>query len=280
MNLFRGIVITAIVSSLMGVGTLAGEAVAQPKPKRLKIKAVLDKLWVLQGDGGHHVLVVPPWERKALRAMKMNKFTGLMLFGKKGVYYQQYVGSSSANGTKKFSKHFVDNRVSRGGQLIYDQGVITIKCGKRTTKLKMIEGDRRRRILYNSKFYARLWQRRAVALARDNLARYYYVDRLTSGQGFRLYYGPKGALKRKRLVDVAQDSEGSVFATRKGSLVLSRSTTRTRRWSSTKYAVKWVNKKGKEKKLKWIPPSSNRLLIYRDLGIYAGKKFGTPCDVY
>ena len=259
------------------VGSVSGVATA--KPKKIDLKPILDKLWVLQGDGGHHIIVVPPWEKKAIRAMKL-KLAGLMLFGKNHVYYKQYVNSSGSDGTKKFSKHFVDNRVQRGGELNYNQGVITLRCGKRTTKLKMIEGDRRRGILHNSVFYERFWQRRSVALARDNLARYYFVDRLTSGQGFRLYYGPKGALKRLRLVDVAQDSEGSVFATRKGSLVLSRTRVGTGRFSRSSYTVKWVTKKGKEKQLKYIPPRLNRLLIYRDLGVYAGQKFGTPCDVY
>ncbi len=278
MRLLPGILIAGLVTSLSGV------AMAQPKPKQLNLKPILDKLWVLQGDGGHHVIVVPPWERKAIRAMKLRGFSGLMLFGKNRKYYKQYVGSSGSSGTKKFSKHFVDNRVKGGGQLKYNQGVITLKCGKRITKLKMIEGDRRRRILHNSKFYERLWQRRSVALARDNMAKYYYVDRYNDaagGQGFRLFYGPRGGLKRQRLRDVAQDSEGSVFATRKGSLVISRSsTTSARGYRRSTFQVKWVTKKGKQTKLKYIPPSYNRQLIYRDLGVYAGKRFGTPCDVY
>lgn len=260
---------------------LPASAFAQPKPKPINLSAVLDKLWVLQGDGGHQVLVLPPWEREAAKRGGFG-FSGVMMFGKNRVYYRQHIRSSSANGTKRFSRSFIDNRVPQGGELIYNQGVIKLRCGKRETTLKLIEGERRKRILQGAKFYSRYWLRQSVTLARDNLAQYYYVDRLSDaagGQGYRLFVGPKGALKRVPLVDVAIDSEGSVFATRKGSLVLAKDLANSTRFS-LRYKVKWVYKNNKEKPLRFIPPSNNALLIYRDLGVYAGKRFGTPCDVY
>jgi|GEM_PF-1263399 len=278
MTTLRAVLTAAVLTAL------AGTATAGPKPRRINLKPILDKLWVLQTDSGHQVLLVPPWERKAIRAMKLKQnLSNVVLFGKNRKYHQLRVFSSSSYGTKRFEKWFTDGRVRRGGKIRYDQGVITLHCGKRKTKLTLIEGDRRRRILHASKFYTPKWQRRADALARDNLAKYYYVDRLNKkagGQGYRLFIGPKGALKRVGLRDVAQDSEGSVFATRKGSLVLSRSTFKQGRYWRTKYEIKWVSRRGKVRKLKWIPPNMNQVLIYRDLGVYTGKRFGTPCDIY
>lgn len=278
MTTLRALLIAAVVAAL------AGTATAGPKPKRINLKPILDKLWVLQTDSGHHVLLVPPWERKAIKAMKLKQnLSTIVLFGKNRTYHKLRVRSASSYGTKRFEKSFVDGRVQRGGTIRYKQGEITLHCGKRKTKLTLIEGDRRRRILHSSKFFEPKWMRTAEALARDNLARYYFVDRLqkrAGGQGYRLFIGPKGALKRVRLRDVAQDSQGSVFATRKGSLVVSAQTNRVGRYWKTTHTIKWVDRRGKERKLTWIPPRMNRVLIYRDLGVYTGKRFGTPCDIY
>jgi hypothetical protein len=108
------------------------------------------------------------------------------------------------------------------------------------------------------------------ALARDPKAIYYYVDRgatPATEKNFRLYRGPKGALKLQKMTDVASDSEGEIFATKTGSL----------RLILDKKQSSWIQGKTSEN-LTLVPVDQNYSLIYNDLGVYSGQKLGTPCD--
>ena len=110
---------------------------------------------------------------------------------------------------------------------------------------------------------------RPVVLARDEAGIYYYVDRLRDdlgGQGYRVYAGKRGALKQMPLRDVAIDSGGMVFATKKGELQLTLNTPSGAVWNS----------KGKARTLKVLDLVTESYLIHRELGIYSA--FGAACD--
>lgn len=112
---------------------------------------------------------------------------------------------------------------------------------------------------------------RPVALARDEAGIYYYVDRLREehgGQGYRVYVGKRGALKQMPLRDVAIDTAGMVFSTKKGELQLTIDT-------GQQSGAAWKSK-GKARTLKVLDLFSESYLIHRELGVYSA--FGAACD--
>ncbi len=80
-------------------------------------------------------------------------------------------------------------------------------------------------------------------------------------------------MKPVALVNIVSDSEGDIFASKRGRLRLifthgGRDRQRTWEWISGK----------KRRSLTDVPVLRNIMLIYRDLGVYDGKRLGTPCD--
>jgi hypothetical protein len=145
-----------------------------------------------------------------------------------------------------------------------------VKCGETSTAFKVLPPDEAKKVLASARLAPPLRERVPYALARDPKAVYYYVDRGASKateKSFRLFVGPKGALKLQKMTDVASDSEGDVFATRTGSL----------RLILGKQESSWI-KGEKTNKLLMIPVDQNLQMIYNELGIYTGERLGTPCD--
>jgi hypothetical protein len=212
-------------------------------------------------DGKGHVIVIKP------------KLRGDHHFyygdGKK--MYAQTVRSGSADRKRqKFSRSFWAPRSKRRWGYIYKEGdKWWITCDKRRTDLKLA-GPRLIAKALSAKFYKSLWKRTPFALARDEMGIYYYIDRLQDeygGKGYRLFVGPRGRMKKTRLVNIVRDSEGSIFATKKGAL----------RLVLNKRDAAWIHR-GKRTKLTYVPPRRNAYMIYVELGVYTGKRMGVPCD--
>lgn len=126
-------------------------------------------------------------------------------------------------------------------------------------------------ILKSARFRTSGAVHRPVALARDDAGIYYYVDRLRDdlgGEGYRVYVGKRGALKQMPLRDVATDSAGKVFATKKGELQLTIDT-------GAASGAAWKSK-GKSRTLKMLSLFKESYLIHRELGVYSA--FGAACD--
>ena len=70
-----------------------------------------------------------------------------------------------------------------------------------------------------------------------------------------------------KMTNVVSDSQGDIFTTKKGELRLVLDQTRS----------VWIAGK-KETALTSVPVDANRIMIYTDLGVYAGQRLGTPCD--
>jgi hypothetical protein len=145
-----------------------------------------------------------------------------------------------------------------------------VTCGARTVPLAIVPEDEARALVEKATFEAAPAGRVPHALARDQRAVYYYVDKGNTPEterSFRLYVGPKGAMKLQQMTDVASDSEGEIFATKTGSL----------RLILGKKESSWVRGK-KAEPLTLVPVEQNYRMIYTELGVYAGVKLGTPCD--
>lgn len=113
-------------------------------------------------------------------------------------------------------------------------------------------------------------QRRPHALARDRRGVYYYVDRglgRARSEDYRVYVGKRGRMTRQKMVDVVSDSEGEIFQTKRGKL----------RLIFGKREALWITKR-RAVKLTQVPVKKNLKMIYTELGVYLGKRLGTPCD--
>ena len=161
-----------------------------------------------------------------------------------------------------------------GGQWLASFGLrdgkYVLQCADRETPFSPSDPKRQEEILKTATFHSQRWKRRAYALARDNGGTYWYVDRARSDQvtDFRLWSGPRGALKPLRMTNVVSDSAGDIFATKGGDLKL----------VLGKNEASWVQGK-KAKDLILLPLAENAQLIYGDLGVYTGQPLGTPCDL-
>lgn len=146
-----------------------------------------------------------------------------------------------------------------------------IQCGERTLQLEPMEASAASALLLSAKFVASPNTRVPHALLRDPKGNYYYVDR-GRAQGeeknFRLFVGPRGALKLQKMTNVVSDSAGEIFTTKSGDLRLLVDREKTSEWVE----------RGRKTALRQVPLDENLHLIYAELGVYTGQRLGTPCD--
>lgn len=256
--------LTSVIVLLLGLGAIAQPACAEDDPvpgSRVDIAAVADKL-VFLGDGHGHSVALIPFHADSWAHVYWSPD------GKK--FVAQRVTGGSAQGTEKFDKILWEPRVEARWQAAVgmSDGKYWVQCFDRKTELQPIGGAERDKLL-KAEFVAPTWDRRAYALARDERGVYWFVDRGVGEKSkqFRVFMGQRGQLAAVALTNVVSDSEGDIFATKKGTLrlVLNRS-------EST-----WIEGKNRSK-LVVLPIEDNRRLIYRELGPYLTQRLGTPCD--
>ena len=146
-----------------------------------------------------------------------------------------------------------------------------VRCGSRTLPFTVVEPEKVRELLRKATFEPNPQKYVPYALLRDQQGRYYLVERgfhPSEERSFRVSIGPKGSLQQQKMTDVVSDSEGEIFATKKGELrlVLDRAAPST-----------WIENK-KKLELRPVPVDENLPLIYNELGVYTGARLGTPCD--
>jgi len=238
-------------------------ASAPPAGQPLEVPAdVKDKLKVLSDGKGHYVALIP---------FGSSAFEHLYYGDGKTMWAQRVTGGGSA-GTESFDRILWEPRVKSRAEADFEfrNGKYHQTCGPRKTEFKPVAADEEKSILSSAKFMKARWNRRAYALARDNIGNYYYVDKQREpeeNKNFRLFAGPKGGMKLQQMTNVVSDSGGDIFATKKGELrlVLGKSET------------VWMQGK-KQVKLIFLPIDDNVQVIYNELGVYTGEKLGTPCD--
>jgi hypothetical protein len=236
-------------------------AVTDTDPEAVDVAGVRESMVVLGDDKGHYVALVPfgsVWEH--------------FYYGDGKVMWAQRVQGGGASGKESFDRTFWDPRIRDGWQrsVGFREGKYSVQCEGRKTELKVVGDADRLRLLASAKWRKHLWKRKAYALARDQTGKYFYVDTGNEerfAKAFKLYAGPRGDMKLLPMTNVVSDSEGDIFATKKGTL----------RLVLDKRESLWVEK-GKESKLVLLAVEDNVKLIYTDLGPYLGQKLGTPCD--
>jgi hypothetical protein len=254
--------IAALVAGLSLAGlAVASPALAEPgaSPASVDTSAYREHMVVLHDGAGHYVITVPVSEH----------YTTLFYGDGKTFYEQVTFGGGLDLGNQSASAHFWDPRVDHRATVEQVKGTWQVLCGKRKSALTALPADGAKQIIDKAVFLEPLWKHQAYALARDDRGNYYYVDRLRDahgGKGFRLWFGPKGAMKRLQMTNIVSDSQGDIFATRRGEL----------RFILSKNSSIWVQGKSR-KDLVNVPVRENVRLIYTELGVYLGD-LGTPCD--
>ena len=249
-------------------------AAAQARPKRAArpaepaappvpaadISAIKDNLKVLSDGKSHYVAVVPFGAGKEL------------FYGDGKTFYAQRVFSSGSVGKESFDYAFWEPRVSAPykGSFELRDGKFRVRCDERLTEVTPVPDSESQSMLASARFFAARWRYRAHALARDDRGTYYYVDRVREPEDsktYRLFAGPKGAMKPLKMLNIVSDSQGEIFATPAGELrlVLDRKET------------VWI-RRNQRTPLTNLAVEDNHVLIYTDLGVYTGERLGTPCD--
>jgi hypothetical protein len=197
---------------------------------------------------------------------------GPLFFGDRAVVYAQIKVGAGKDQSGATHFHFWDGRanVPSEGEVAQNASEWTLTCETRVTKLVPLSEEESAQVLDKLSFKERLWTRRAHLLARDTRGEYYYVDQAWQPEGntdFRVYKGPKGRLKKLKMINVVNDTEGQIFTTQNGAL----------RLVTTRNEVSWIEG-GHAQKLTTVDVIDNRRMVYAELGVYAGQRLGTPCD--
>jgi hypothetical protein len=247
------VVVAVVVGGLLGGAARADEEALEIAPVKAKLRVVT--------DGKKHFIVINPEELS-------DEF---FFYGDGKTMWGQRTGSGGRNG-EEFSRTFWEPRVKARYQASfqYRDKKYELQCEERKTVFTPLAEAEAKALLDGAAFKKPRWSRRAYALARDNSGRYFYVDQAREPEGnknFRMWAGPKGALKPQKMVNVVSDSEGDIFATKSGKL----------RVVLDKHETVWVEGKG-QRKLVSLPVEDNVVLIYSELGVYTGQPLGTPCD--
>jgi hypothetical protein len=233
--------------------------VAPPVPAA-DISTIKDNLKILVDGKSHYVAVVPFGGGRDL------------FYGDGKTFYAQRVFSSGSVGKESFDYAFWEPRVGAPYKASFElrDGKYRVRCDERLTEVTPVSESESQSLLASSRFLAARWRHRAHALARDDRGTYYYVDRVREPEDnktFRLYVGPKGAMKPLKMLNIVSDSQGEIFSTPAGELrlVLDRKET------------VWIHH-NQRTPLTNLGVEENHVLIYTDLGVYTGERLGTPCD--
>jgi hypothetical protein len=242
------------------------------KGQSLAERTLLEKTTVCVDDKGHYVGLMPS-EKQAFQIFygdgKKLTLVPLPAWVLPG---DTFFDPRFFNKTANENFRGVDYRVHSSVKVDTAKNTCALQCGDRNIPLKIVPAEKTTAML-TSATYGKVTARRVPhALFRDTLGNYYLVDRggvEGTEKNFRIYIGHKGALKKREMTDVINDSEGQLFATKNGRLRMAVDTTGT---------GEWLEPGKKPLTLKRIPVEDNWQMIYNELGVYDGEKFGTPCD--
>ncbi len=244
---------------------------ARGQGEKLAERLRLEKIRVCTDNKGHYVAVIPH-ERQTVQLAYGD--------GKKLVQVApppwvlsgyHFLEPRFFNKTMNASFRGLDMRVYSEVELNEEKKTCEVRCGDRTIPFTLLESEKAQELVQKATIEPNPQKYVPYALLRDQQGRYYLVERgFQPGQerSFRVFIGPKGNLQLQKMTDIISDSEGEIFATRKGELrlVLDRAAPST-----------WLENK-KKIELRPVPVDENLPLIYNELGVYTGARLGTPCD--
>jgi hypothetical protein len=262
-----------ITTGLLSFFLMLQLAVPAVDKENIDVSGYTDQMLLVTDGKSHYVAVVPPSVKSYKN--KDGKETDIedrVFYGDGKVFYRVAVRGYGAESGKYFQYHLADPRFVWNQQPSFGErgGKYTATCGTRKTALDPVETNRARKMLTKASFKRSPHGWIPYALARNDKGVYYFVDRgrwKDNKQHFRVFSGPKGNLKKLKLKNIVNDSEGDIFSTPTGDL----------RLILEKSESFWVSK-GKRAELTLVPVDKNVQMIYNQLGVYIGLRIGTPCD--
>ena len=269
--MFRPTLLTVLaLFMLLGAASVVSATERKAEPGELDASAFRDSLDVFTDGAGHYITMV------SFDTMKEGQRVGEHLYYGDGTrfYGQRVRGGSSDSQDRQVHRTLWE---PRGGAGFGGRGAeFVLTCDARKIAFAPVSKEERQAVLQRARFFPHSWKRHAYTLARDDEGTYYYVDRALDPPenfDFNLYRGTRGDMKPMALVNIVSDSEGDIFASKRGRLRLVMNQSSGRRQRSWE----WISGR-KRTPLVHVPVERNTMLIYRDLGVYDGKRLGTPCD--
>lgn len=236
-----------------------------PDPTLVDVAKIRESM-VAYGDNAGHVLVVavPNYEAEG------GGSDPVAFYGDGKTMYELAIFAGLRSGDEAEAT-FLDQRhfASKQSKVLTDDSwkSTKVRCGEHTTTLKRLADDKA--LIAKAVFKRTPNDTTAYIIGRDDRGTYYFVDRgrfKDNEQMYRVFTGPRGALKQQKLKNIVHDSGGDIFATSNGDLRLV---------SGEQPA--WI-KGSARTPLKILQVEENVEMIYNDLGVYKGLRLGTPCD--
>jgi hypothetical protein len=276
----RAVKVAALWLTLSGAA-VAAEAPPWGKAQNLGERMILEKTAVCT-DGKSHYVVVAPSDKQLKQ----------LYYGDGKTFVRVPLPPWVLTGDNFFEPRFLaqtknsnfrglDMRLFASVDLDADKKTCSVSCGERKTDLQILDADAKKAVLGPASYEPPVQKRAPHRLARDNNGRYFYVDKGNTPEtekSFRLFVGPKGAMKLQKMTNAVADTEGEIFTTKSGSLryVTDRKNPPTwiqgsKKTTLTVVPIEAVDEKTGE-------PINNYQLIYNELGVYLGEKLGNPCD--
>jgi hypothetical protein len=275
--------IAAFAATAVALDGVAQAAETPPwgKAQNLGERMTLEKTAVCT-DGKSHYVVIAPSDKQSTQ----------LYYGDGKLFHRVPLPPWVLSGDSFFEPRFfakgknpsfrgLDMRMFASIDHDAKKGTCSASCGERKTELTILGDDAKKALLGKATYEAPLHKRAPHHLARDNDGRYFYVDKGNTSEtekNFRLYVGPKGAMKLQKMTNAVADTEGEIFTTKTGSLryVTDRANPPTWIQGKKKTTLTVVPIEGKDPKSD--EPVNNYQLIYNELGVYLGEKLGNPCD--
>ena len=190
------------------------------------------------------------------------------------VYLQRLQGRGAFEGVR--TSGFWDPRFRDGYQreikVSKEDDTLTLRCGETIHSYRRVD-DKAAQAL-SLRFMKERWTRQALALARDEIGDYFYLDQSRDPkqvEDLRLFIGPRGELSHQPLKDAVIDGGGIIARAKHGRLVLQGSGKETKGF--------WVVGRTKLP-LTVLDLWQEAQMVYTKLGVYTGQSLGTPCDPY
>lgn len=203
-------------------------------------------------------------------ALDLEDPTERLFYGDGTTMYRAPVQGYGAELPKAFDMSLLDPRYKGHIRLGLADGVYSVECGEKRTVLTRVSDEAARALAGPATFRRSPREYRPYALARDSRGTYYYVDKgrwPENEKRFRVFAGPRGAMKKLELNNIVSDSEGDIFSTPRGELRLIMDQGMSW-WIAAKNRVTLTN----------VPIEANVPMIFNELGVYAGERLGLPCD--
>jgi hypothetical protein len=258
------------LATMLGAMALmaSATAVAQTTAAPADISAYKDKLRVVTDGKGHYVAMVP---------FTTGDDDGMAFYGDGKEFHALRRSGGGRSGNESFDFIYWEPRYAaverwRAGFGLKERQY-KVQCDDRQTVMFPLPKAEQQKILGEAKFFQARWQRRAYKLARDDNGAYYFVDQAREPEennDFRVWVGPKGKMKPVKMVNIVKDTKGEIFITKDGSLKLISGSDKIA-WTQGKKEVPLT-------RLDFDEDARNIPLVYKELGVYAGERLGTPCD--